>query len=1383
MRKKNTSGLPFLKHARRWAAIICAGFTVAVAQPAPGSTLEIFDAWWSNTSDKDQDGCFAPDQAGTGIRLAWDVDLFGAESTNVFEKVYLRDGGGTEWILFATTEAHTVSGNTTADAVWVELAPAPDCLQRDYRIEVYVVDGGTTPAAQRGPGEDSDLALHREEAYSQDYPPTKIYSTRWVGLADKDQDGCIAPESSANLLRLYWDADVVGTGALTVYERIYSRVVGTDKWNLRLTTEPHVIVGNSSADEQFVDLAPAAGCAPTEYKIELYHEGALVPDYIREGANDPNLAGRSEETFPQDTGPVIADAWWSNVADRSQDGCVAPAGAGTLLRLNWDPNVAGGGSLQVFEKIYSRAEGATNWTLLQTTPLHTIVGALSSDAQHLDVLPAGNCATNHYRIEVYRSDSTVADAVRDDANDPDLRNRREQTYAEDNAVAILRDAWWQDVADQDHDGCIAPGTNSYMRLVWDPDVSGNSSLAVFERIYWRNTGGSDWTLSTETTPHIITGVSSNDAQFLLISPGSGCATYDYRIEVLRLGNATPDHALDANSDADLASHTEELWAQDNLLATIADAWWSAGKDDDRDGCAAPLETDAPFLLNWNIDIVNGDTALVYERIYSRPAGTQEWSLVHMTDPREVQGVGTNDAFSLEIAPGAGCAATDYLIEVYRSGATGADASRGPATDPELAAHKKESMPEDIPAAAIASVWWSDTADQDGDGCLAPTNITGLIRLNWQPQLAGAGAILAYEKIYWRATAAAEWELIATNSVHEVSGETTNAPQSVALAPRGQCEPAEFRIEIYREGQPNPDATRDPGNEPALSGVKQESYTEDNVVAVVVDAWWSRMADADNDGCDAPDRPGVRPRLNWSMRLSGNGSQDVWELIWVKAWGETNWTALATNAVHRLADQVVTNLFVELAPVSGCVPRDFRIDVYRSGRETPSFTLDGTADPDLLARKQELYSEDNVVAVIANTWWSNTADTDKDGCVAPAALGQFLKLNWDADVVGSGTLVVVEKVYWKNSGATNWTLLHTGSPRSISGSTAGDVQDLGIDPKTGCALADYRIEIYRYGNDFPDHAKDSTNDSNLAQHKEESFTEDTQVTLATIGTNWWTAVIDNDQDGCLAPAVPNGYLRLNWDPDVAGSGTLTVFEKVYWRSAGSSAWALLVSTPPHTVTAGSSSDSQSADLFSGTGCSTNEYKIEIYRLGSITPDYTRDPAIDPSLRHREESYSEDAGLAPSILTQPASQTVAPGGTASFSVVAQGTGTLRYQWFFQATNMLPGAVESTLTLRKVQATEAGDYFVVVSNNAGAVTSAVARLTVGESMPTRLENPAVTPGGFQFSVTGPAGAVVVVEGSPDLTSWNVLATLTNTTGSDLFTDASVTNRARFYRTRQGP
>lgn len=94
--------------------------------------------------------------------------------------------------------------------------------------------------------------------------------------------------------------------------------------------------------------------------------------------------------------------------------------------------------------------------------------------------------------------------------------------------------------------------------------------------------------------------------------------------------------------------------------------------------------------------------------------------------------------------------------------------------------------------------------------------------------------------------------------------------------------------------------------------------------------------------------------------------------------------------------------------------------------------------------------------------------------------------------------------------------------------------------------------------------------------------------------------------------------------------------------------------------------------------------------------------------------------PIITQQPTNITVAVGGNATFTVVAEGTQPLYYQWFFNATNQINNATNASYTITQAQMTNAGEYIVVVSNAYGVVTSDVAVLTVftsdsdGDGMP---------------------------------------------------------------------
>jgi len=83
-------------------------------------------------------------------------------------------------------------------------------------------------------------------------------------------------------------------------------------------------------------------------------------------------------------------------------------------------------------------------------------------------------------------------------------------------------------------------------------------------------------------------------------------------------------------------------------------------------------------------------------------------------------------------------------------------------------------------------------------------------------------------------------------------------------------------------------------------------------------------------------------------------------------------------------------------------------------------------------------------------------------------------------------------------------------------------------------------------------------------------------------------------------------------------------------------------------------------------------------------------------------------APVITIQPQSQTVFVGQSVGFTVSALGSAPLSYQWFHDGVQV-EGATNVGYTIASVQTTNQGDYTVMVSSFWGAVTSAIAHLTV--------------------------------------------------------------------------
>ena len=82
--------------------------------------------------------------------------------------------------------------------------------------------------------------------------------------------------------------------------------------------------------------------------------------------------------------------------------------------------------------------------------------------------------------------------------------------------------------------------------------------------------------------------------------------------------------------------------------------------------------------------------------------------------------------------------------------------------------------------------------------------------------------------------------------------------------------------------------------------------------------------------------------------------------------------------------------------------------------------------------------------------------------------------------------------------------------------------------------------------------------------------------------------------------------------------------------------------------------------------------------------------------------------PAFDVQPASVATKPGSTVSFSADAVGTAPISYQWFFSF-GTLTNATGTTLTLKNASPAQAGNYWVVATNNYGSATSYVASLTL--------------------------------------------------------------------------
>lgn len=151
-----------------------------------------------------------------------------------------------------------------------------------------------------------------------------------------------------------------------------------------------------------------------------------------------------------------------------------------------------------------------------------------------------------------------------------------------------------------------------------------------------------------------------------------------------------------------------------------------------------------------------------------------------------------------------------------------------------------------------------------------------------------------------------------------------------------------------------------------------------------------------------------------------------------------------------------------------------------------------------------------------------------------------------------------------------------------------------------------------------------------------------------------------------------------------------------------------------------------------------------------------------------------GTAPIITNQPINQTASQGDSITFSVGADGTAPLSYQWRFDLTD-INGATTASYTRSNVQPTHAGNYSVIVSNSAGFTTSTNAALTLFVPQPV-LSMP--TAGTMAWQGLSNLNYTVQTSTNLTATNWTALGTATSTSGVLSFTNVPATDAQRYYR-----
>jgi len=155
-------------------------------------------------------------------------------------------------------------------------------------------------------------------------------------------------------------------------------------------------------------------------------------------------------------------------------------------------------------------------------------------------------------------------------------------------------------------------------------------------------------------------------------------------------------------------------------------------------------------------------------------------------------------------------------------------------------------------------------------------------------------------------------------------------------------------------------------------------------------------------------------------------------------------------------------------------------------------------------------------------------------------------------------------------------------------------------------------------------------------------------------------------------------------------------------------------------------------------------------------------------------------SPLITAQPTNQTVLAGSNAVFTVTALGAAPLAYQWQFNGTNA-DTATNATLIINLVEATNVGNYQVIITNSIGSVTSVVVNLNILWP-PQGFVAYSTNTGQLSLRFAGTPNFPYVLQSATNLTppvNWQPIFTNpADGSGNWQFTDTNLNSGQRFYR-----
>ncbi len=162
---------------------------------------------------------------------------------------------------------------------------------------------------------------------------------------------------------------------------------------------------------------------------------------------------------------------------------------------------------------------------------------------------------------------------------------------------------------------------------------------------------------------------------------------------------------------------------------------------------------------------------------------------------------------------------------------------------------------------------------------------------------------------------------------------------------------------------------------------------------------------------------------------------------------------------------------------------------------------------------------------------------------------------------------------------------------------------------------------------------------------------------------WDYEVDYDSDGHVQ------FGKLFWDVDTkGGSGPIQVYDKVFWRLTGTTAWSLLYTTPVYTITGAESTDARTLALYAGPR-HDYDFRIETWQPGAAAADDFADPTTNEwaCIAYQMEPPAEDAGGSGPVIVEIQPEKASAGtGTVAYirgMGLGDGSGNSKVEFYFE------------------------------------------------------------------------------------------------------------------------